>query len=348
MWQNHDNNFDGFRDFNDALDWEPTARDNRTRAPRPSSIPTTQHRLIQVGMRNFCKVCRQTWTEKPEDTCVGQPMLKAVPNHLVTLDGLFREGLAPASGQQPVACTLDERQNPIPLYEHAASVPRRRRYSSDVPDFAFVDRPHAVEIHGAHGLSVTIWYHDTWFNLYSDGPDSISGYVLDNKFPLWGWQGMLSPIANWFACHLGLEGEIIDDLDAVARKLRHALYQAWKRIIEDDVPSEVSELARLMYLSTKGDAPILHDPELYTPAHAATRSELRKFHACRLFASRLYYSLERTVDWRAKMAPTLPNEALIKTLETLPYGIPPDLIPRLSTIQSVSYTHLTLPTIYSV
>lgn len=204
--------------------------------------------------------------------------------------------------------------------------------------YTLVEVPDGVIVRRAIGpllpdefLDCPVTYKDTWIDV---GGESRVG--------LHCYPEIVKAIAEWFAERVlssrARKKDIEQATEMIYDALRGRFKPHWERMVKQIAPGEVSALARLMWSSARGDARLLHEPALYTDAFANLRRDLRKYHACRLFAKALDTVDELypgalllvAAEWRDSLAPTKATKALNKTLDKLPPAISYKQIKRLA------------------
>lgn len=206
--------------------------------------------------------------------------------------------------------------------------PKSKYTITDIPGGFLVERD--------GGLQLGVTYGDTYLHVgglggrTSGSTEGSFAAPAPENVGLYCFPQMVNEIAEYF-----LEAQWTRYLrkndrktgtEMIARALSRRLKPHWERIIREFVPEEVAALARLMWSSVHGDARVLHVPDLYTDKYRHLRSDLHKYHACRLFARLWQTHYERNdldvlLDWRAFFTPTVPYKALNKTLDKLPNAI---------------------------
>jgi hypothetical protein len=278
--------------------------------------------LDGAGLR--CSVCLKQWKHAPRSECIGLPWYAwhaPRPDHLVLPDSLFRKGLKLAEDQQPVARVGTGND---PLYDIGACVPHEIKIDFDQGKYKFIDTDLGFDIWRENGLHVRVHYEDTYLHI-----QEAAG--ARSRFGLYAWQEARSQAAYEFAYKVAYD-DVETAQDYISKALSNRFYLGWRRIINEIVPADILALQRLMFSSIQGDCALLHNAELYTDVHQHTRADLVKYHACRLYAGSAA-SLDGIAHWRERLAPTVPNKALNKTLDKMPRAISYRQIFRLSTIQ---------------
>lgn len=177
-----------------------------------------------------------------------------------------------------------------------------------VSKYTIEDTPEGFVIKREGGLEVAVTYANTWLKVGS------------RNAALFQYTELVDAVANWFLDHL-ITGyfnkrKTRDGIAMIARALSKRMKPHWQRLVQEIVPKDVSELARLMWSSVHGDARILHEPELYTDAYKHLRSDLKRYHACRVivkdagehievpnyFTGHVVPLLERASHWRTLYA----------------------------------------------
>jgi hypothetical protein len=211
---------------------------------------------------------------------------------------------------------------------------------TDIPGGFLVQREGGLEVGVTYGMA--------------DGSDTYL-HVGNANVGLYHYGGMMDAIGNWFMNNIFTgylnKRKRREGAEMIHRALSKRAQPHWKRLVTEIAPADISELARLMWASTFSDAKILHDPALYTEAYKHLRSDLKKYHACRLVAREqedniippydtgvLPGLLDRAAAWRELLAPSAVSlKALNKTLDKLPRGL------RFRQIQQLSRVHLQQP-----
>ncbi len=189
-----------------------------------------------------------------------------------------------------------------------------------VSKYTIEDTPEGFVIKREGGLEVAVTYENTWLR------------VGTRNAALFQYSGLVDTVAGWFLDHL-ISGyfnkrKTRDGIAMIARALSKRMKPHWQRLVTEIVPKEVSELARLMWSSVHGDARILHEPALYTDAYKHLRSDLKRYHACRVIVKRDEADLQSgplldsAPQWRTLYAQNVVSpKALNKTLDKLPRGL---------------------------
>lgn len=290
-----------------------------------------EHALTLIGHKDWqCSVCHYKWKSKPSGDCPGLPFYEtgSYPDDLSPQGLLFERGLKLAPDQQPVAVTGKYLKYTEPLYALADCIPHGITVTFDQGKYKFEETSSGFTIWRINGLNVLVEIRDTFLHV---GPW---------KFGLYEVKEAVGIAAQHFADRLMPSASDSDKEDAaqlIGKAISWRFYQAWRKLIEQLKASEpeVESLARLMWSSIQGDAPILHLPELYAASAQYIRADLTKYHACRLYAGTLSGNddpLAKVARWREQLTPTVPNKALNKTLDKMPVAISYRQITRLSTI----------------
>lgn len=298
------------------------------------------HQLEKTAPRGYrCTICTKTWQGKPRTpNCAGMPHYDwgQQPEGLLRKGQLFERRLQLAEGQQPVAVVGFDRE---PLYEASQCKPLDKIIEFGSGKYAFEELLDGFEIWRVNGLHIAVRYCEVGWLL-----------VGHNKFGLYRFREALWHAALSFAHQLIIRGDD-DDVEEAAGMISKALmgraYKGWQRIAKQIAPPEVEHLSRLMWASTQGDADMLHWPELYEERWQHLRSDLKKYHACRMYARAALENvnvartdhdqhLALVAAWRERLTPTIPNKALNKTLDKVPVAVSYKQILRLSTIQLVA------------
>ncbi len=190
--------------------------------------------------------------------------------------------------------------------------------------YSITDIPGGFLVQRQGGLEVGVTYGDTYIHV---GTQSVALY----QYP-----ALVDMVGEWFMDRL-VSGYLNkrkrkEGTSMIARALSKRMKPNWQRLIREFVPTEVADLARLMWSSAHGDATILHKPELYTDTYLHLRSDLKRYHACRLIAKReesLHSDgtetpslIERAALWRQLYATNaLSPKAFNKTLDKLPRAL---------------------------
>lgn len=204
--------------------------------------------------------------------------------------------------------------------------------------YTFIETERGVMIQRDGGLEVEVYYEDTWIRIDSKAHPSVG------RRNLYAYREIVNSFAGWFADNLLSRASKNDRREAVemiARALSKRFKPHWERMVNQIAPPEVSKLAKAMWGSTLSGQPILHwDERLYfDDEFAYLRADLMKYHACRVICAawghRVRLDTDITVlkDWRALVAPTVPNKALNKTLDKMARGIRYEDVLRLSTMR---------------
>lgn len=209
--------------------------------------------------------------------------------------------------------------------------------------YTFADIPGGFLAQREGGLELGVTYGETWL------------HVGQNQVGLFNYRLMMQMIGYWFMDNIYTgylnKRKRQEGAEMIERALTKRAQPHWKRIIDEIVPAEICELARLMWASTLSDAEILHDPLLYTEEYKHLRSDLKQYHACRLVAREqqdniippydsgcLPSLLNRAAHWRDTLSPSAVSlKALNKTLDKLPRGL------RIHQIYHLSRVHLQQP-----
>ena len=220
--------------------------------------------------------------------------------------------------------------------EQAAAEPVKSKYTiTDIPGGFLVQRE--------GGLEVGVTYGETYLRV---GTSNVAIY----QYP-----SMVDAVAEWFMDNM-IKGYLNkrkreEGMAMIARALSKRMKPHWQRLVNEFVPKEVGDLARQMWASVHGDADILHRPELYTEEYKHLRSDLLKYHACRLIAKReenlrhrfeddpLHLRLiDRMQHWRELYARNVISpKAFNKTLDKLPRAL------SFKTIDQLANVHLVQP-----
>jgi len=287
------------------------------------------HNLVKDSSGWKCTVCRRWWRSKSTSRCAGIRYYEwgHVPDTLAPKGKLFEMGLILAEGQQRVAVAG---QNWEPLYSVEEAVPHNMELDFKTghingTKYAIQYTPDGFTIWRINGLNAVIRYKDT--------------YLMVNQTPhgVYQWKEALQTAALHFIDELrpdANKGDREEGAEMIRNAIARKFYAGWQRLISEIIPSQISELARLMWASTQTDAAVLHNPELYTEDYKHVYADLKKYHACRLYAANLIREeLPKLAQWREALTPTVPNKALNKTLDKLPPAISYKQIIRLSTIR---------------
>lgn len=277
------------------------------------------HKLTSTKKPFRCSVCLQTWQGKPRSECPGLPVYERVPDDLTLRDNLFQKGLKLSDDQRIVAYYTKYK---LPLYALSACEPHGLDITFDQGKYKFLETPDGFEIWRVNGLNVTVTYDDTWLKVQHR-------YTM--RCGLYNWPEALHEASESLANQL-VSDDTEEATEMISKALSYRFFLGWKRIIAEIAPTEVGDLARLVFSSVRGDALVLHAPELYTEDHIHTRSDLIKYHACRLYAATTPEPSD-VAAWRQRLSPTVPNKALNKTLDKMPPAISYKQIVRLSTIR---------------
>lgn len=271
-----------------------------------------------------CTVCLQEWVSKSRTACPEHPVYQwgSIPDTVALKDSIFVRGLKLSEGQKPVAFVGNHKE---PLYLVADCVPHGCTIEFTQGKYAFQQIDDGFIIWRVNGLSLTVRYYETYLHL------------ADLRMNVYMYRDALREAAEWFANQLltnADEEQIEDATEMISNALGKRFYEEWKRIITL-VPADVEELSRLFWSSVQGDCSVLHIPELYTDQWQYVRSDLKKYHACRMFAATLQgeNKLDQLARWREALTPAVPNKALNKTLDKIPAAISYKQITRLSTIK---------------
>lgn len=287
-----------------------------------------QHKICGRPKAYRCSVCLQKWMGKPRSECPGLPVYKEgkYPDHLALKDALFGKGLKLADNQQPAAYFARGYSHQEPLYALSDCVPSGCTVKFDNGKYAFEETPDGCNIWRFNGLCLPIAYIDTYL------------IVGTSHFNLYQYRDALNAAANWFTSNLLSrfdedDHEFRDAATMIEKALSKRFYEQWQRI-KTLASSDVEEVSRLIYASTQRDAAIMHNPDLYTDKYQYALNDLKKYHACRMFAATLGHDdLDKLLNWREYLTPTVPNKALNKTLDKIPVAISYKQITRLSTIK---------------
>lgn len=283
------------------------------------------HQLEQRGKKDFrCTVCGKEWRAAPRSTCAGVMVYpwNKWPDTLATKEQLFAKRLRLTDGQKHVAESYGQH-----LYEVAAAIPLDRFLEFVHGSYTFVELPEGFEIWRKTGQCVRVRYEGTYLHLDTES--------WTTRVGLYEWKNACTSAADHFM-DLVWRGENLES-GLTYRSLAGRFFKGWRRIIEQIAPPEMVALSRAMFASVQGDASILHEPGLYTDEYKHVLADLKKYHACRMYAKSLIEvapaNLEKLKTWREMLSPTIPNKALNKTLDKLPVGVSYRMITRLSTIR---------------
>lgn len=288
-----------------------------------------EHRLTKMSDGWKCLTCTQTWRSKTKTDCPGVVVYEngKQPDHLVRPDILFEKGLKLAD-KQPIAAVVGYHQKP--LYDINACVPHEIKIDFNEGKYKFVEQPLGFTIWRVSGHSWSMIFEDTWFHC--------GKYA--SEVSLYNWKTGLLRAVEYFVDELlpsANKSEAEQAEHYISSALSKRFYLQWKRIIDTlkAQKNEVEELSRLMFASTQHDSSLLHLPDLYTEKYQYVRTDLRKYHACRMYAANLTTeegALDKLGAWRQQLTPTVPNKALNKTLDKYPVGMAYTQMLRLSTI----------------
>lgn len=180
--------------------------------------------------------------------------------------------------------------------------------------------------------------------LYNEGYIHVGAH---HRFSLYDYQHILDFIAQWFLIAMQFKAQkrkYDDAVKMIAKSLNSRFHPHWEYMVKQVAPPEVAELSRLMWSSTLKDAVVLHIPELYTDEYKHLRADLKQYHACRLICKMIEGDLPgnhewaaddlpRFQAWRERVAMTVPNKFLNKTLDRLPQAISVKQLVYLPTFQ---------------
>ena len=207
--------------------------------------------------------------------------------------------------------------------------------------YTLVDIPGGFLVQREGGLEVGVTYGETYIR------------VGTRNVGLYQYKEMVDGVGEWFMDAL-VKGylnkrKLEEGTSMIARALSKRMKPHWQRLVKEFVPKEAGDLARLMWSSTHGDAAILHRSELYTDEYKHLRSDLLRYHACRLIAKREenssdnyvkdnYRYVERMQQWRQLYAANVVSpKALNKTLDKLPRAL------SFKSIDALTNVHLEQP-----
>jgi hypothetical protein len=298
-------------------------------------------RARRIGYR--CRVCYEDWKSKPQSSCVGVRKYKAgeeIPANLIGRHQMFERGLDLAPEQQIKA------YYGYALYDEAECVPLPHKPEFTNGKYALCETDDGFVVYRKGGEKVIARYADTWILVRKGGGKH------ETQVGIYQQRYLLYVVADKFVDQLlnDPDEEAEEQArDMISKALGRRIFEQWQRIVKNIVPPDVEKLARLMFASARGDADLLHMPELYTDDYKFVYGDLVKYHAARLYAKHLCAdahllneptrteknreALEKLRNWRKALTPAVPTKALHKTLDKFPRGVPYGHLARLSTMK---------------
>lgn len=209
--------------------------------------------------------------------------------------------------------------------------------------YTFVSTDTGCLVQRIGGLECEVKYEDTYL------------YINGQPCGVYVYRKALTMLAETFTDWVRPGGSRPDRdecCEMIERALNSRFFAQWKRIVKYIAPPEVEELSRKMFHSVMDDAAILHFPALYTDEWKHLRSDLKKYHACRMYAKHCegetnnvgivslmddtpldqQILLGNAAAWRERLTPAVPYKALNKTLDSISWGISWKHLHRLSTM----------------
>lgn len=198
--------------------------------------------------------------------------------------------------------------------------------------YTLVDTDEGFVIEREGGIRIAVTYADTWLQVQlSTGVAEMPAVQVG----LYGYNKMLQQIADMVLDatwkHYIRVADRKNGREMIRRALGKRVQPHWKRLVDEIVPKNVSQLAKKMWGSILSDVRILHEPDIYLDENKYAYADLMKYHACRLYAKCYDVTgVDTIAQWRQDLAGMdKPGKVINKILDNLPRGISATLMHNL-------------------